>query len=59
MSFEEPERLELLEALSECAQNKADLKALITELAEWCSQDPESITEYGKALLQRAREATK
>ena len=35
------------------------LKALITELAEWCSQNPESITERGKVLLQRAREAAK
>ena len=32
---------------------------LITELAEWCSHDPESITDHGRALLQRAREATR
>jgi hypothetical protein len=35
------------------------LKALIIELAEWCSQDPESITDHGREILQRAREATK
>jgi hypothetical protein len=30
---------------------------LIPELVEWCSYDPESLTEHGKAILQRAMEA--
>ncbi len=33
------------------------LKQLIAELAEWCSQDLEAITSHGSEILQRAREA--
>ena len=53
---EEPERLELLDALSECAQNKADLKALITELAYALDGTFRGPVED---LIQRAREAAK
>ena len=54
------EELELERHISGSADaHIGELRKLITELAEWCSQDPESITDHGRALLQRAREATK
>ena len=53
------EYLKLDEKLDALEQKSVSQKVLITELAEWCSHDPESITEHGRALLQRAREATR
>ena len=49
----------LLQALSECAQNNADLKSLITELAD-ALEKPYSISDdHEDKLIQRAREAAK
>ena len=57
----EIERLKAYEAvIIEAYEAKLRLKdKLITELAEWLSYDPGSITDQGKELLQRAREATR
>jgi hypothetical protein len=60
----ESELLELLGALEECAQNKADLKALITVLCDALEEEfgevrPDLVNKRPWDLIQRAREATK